>query len=96
MFFDGSRYLKVKEHQVVDPGNGDRQVTVKRSRGLSETDFGFEYVVQPGDRLDLLAFRFYRTPRKWWLICDANPDLMYPDDLLEPGRKIVIPKDRTV
>jgi len=47
--------------------------------------------VKQGDRLDLLANRFYRDSRLWWLIAEANPDYLYPDDLLEPGRQIIIP-----
>jgi len=49
--------------------------------------------VKEGDRLDLLAYRFYRSARKWWLIADANPDHMHPDELLVPGSRIVIPPD---
>lgn len=92
MFFRGSRYLTVGDYTAVD-GDG-REVKVKRTRPLVATAGNFVYQVKEGDRLDLLAQKFYRTPRKWWLIADANPGLMVPDDLLVPGRQIVIPRDR--
>ena len=36
----------------------------------------------------------YRNPEKFWLIADAN-DEMDPEDLLEPGRQLLIPPDRS-
>lgn len=92
MFFRGSRYLRVREYTVRD--DRGREVSVKRTRRRQELDGDFVYQVKSGDRLDLLAQKFYRTPRKWWRICDANPGLLYPDDLLEPGLELVIPRDR--
>lgn len=95
MFFKGSRYLAVKDYTVkVVEGDTSREVTVKRTRQPKKVTGSFVYQVKQGDRLDLLAYKFYRTPRKWWLICDANPELMYPDDLLVPGQRLIIPPDR--
>ena len=94
MLFEGSRYLRVKDQAV--PAPDGRPVQVKRVRPLEVPEGSFEYVAKEGDRLDLLAFRFYRTPRKWWLICDANPGVLYPDELLRPGQRIVVPPDRAV
>ena len=42
------------------------------------------------DRLDLLAYRYYRDPLKFWLICDASSQ-MDPFDVLEPGESLVVP-----
>ena len=92
MFFSESRYLKVKEYAVEDAQG--RSVKVKRARATLDLTGSFQYTVKEGDRLDLLAQKFYRSPRKWWLICDANPDLMYPDDLLKPGQVLVIPANQ--
>lgn len=92
MFFKGSRYLGVKDYTVVNEEG--REVSLKRTRKTVTVEADFIYQVKQGDRLDLLAYKFYRTPRKWWLICDANPHLMYPDDLLVPGTKLLIPRDR--
>jgi len=38
--------------------------------------------VQNRDRLDLLAMKYYSEPTKWWQICDANPQVEFPLDLL--------------
>ena len=92
MFFSESRYLKVKEYAVKDPQG--REVKVKRARPTLNLAGSFQYTVKGGDRLDLLAYKFYRSPRKWWLICDANHGLMYPDELLKPGQILIIPANQ--
>lgn len=93
-FFEGSRYLRVREYTVLD--DRGREVRVKRARLPEPVQPALTYQVRQGDRPDLLAHRFFRTPRKWWLLCDANPEIMHPDQLLEPGRVIRIPRDRAV
>jgi nucleoid-associated protein YgaU len=94
VFFSESRYLSVDEYVVQDAQG--RAVKVKRTRPTLDLTGSFQYTVKLGDRLDLLAQQFYRSPRKWWLICDANPGLMYPDDLLQPGRVLTIPPNHGI
>lgn len=92
MFFDGSRYLRVLDATLTDGPH--RSVPVKRTREPVPTDLALTYQVRAGDRLDALAFKFYRDARKWWLIADANPDVLTLEQLLEPGRLLRIPRDR--
>ena len=58
---------------------------------LSENDI-YMYTMR-GDRLDNLAFQFYRDPTLWWILLVANPDL--PNDSLYPtiGYQLRIPQD---
>lgn len=45
-----------------------------------------EYTLKPGDRLDALAQDFYGDGRFWWVIAEANPDVLLPADLVyTPG-----------
>lgn len=92
MFFSESRYLSVKEYTVTGPQG--TTVTVKRARPTLDLNGSFQYTVKDGDRPDLLSNQFYQSPRKWWLISDANPDVMYPDELLTPGRVLIIPPNQ--
>jgi nucleoid-associated protein YgaU len=49
------------------------------------------YIVQAGDRLDLIATRVLGDPLQYWRIADAN-DAMNPFDLVAvPGRALRIP-----
>jgi hypothetical protein len=44
------------------------------------------------DRLDHLAFRFYRDPTRFWRICDASSEVD-PFDVVAPGEPLPIPPD---
>jgi hypothetical protein len=92
MFFEGSRYRRVPDAPFTD-GTG-LSVTLKATREPVATDTALVYQVKEGDRLDLLAWRFFHDPRKWWLIADANPGTLDPADLLQPGKSIVTPRER--
>lgn len=35
-------------------------------------DIPFYYVVQDGDRLDTLSYKFYKTTANWWVLAKAN------------------------
>jgi phage tail protein X len=35
-------------------------------------DVPFYYVVQDGDRLDTLSYKFYKTTANWWVLAKAN------------------------
>jgi len=94
MIVKGSRYEKVGIYEAVDAdGNA---VKALKLRLIPETPAGYQHLFKSGDRLDLLAYTYYRNSEKFWLIADANPE-MDPDDLVaEPGRQLLIPPDRTI
>ena len=89
MFFKGTRYAKVGEHELTD-SNG-RVLRYKKVRFIPETRPQRGHTVTEGERLDNIAYRYYRDPERFWRVCDANRAL-WPDDLVaEPGRTILIP-----
>lgn len=46
-----------------------------------------------GDRLDNLAMHFYNDPHLWWIIVQANPDVLRRDSLrIKPGLELRIPQ----
>ena len=46
------------------------------------------------DRLDLLANQFYNNVDYWWIISNANPNIIKRDSfLLKPGLEIRIPQN---
>jgi hypothetical protein len=92
VIFKGSRYEKVGVVQVAGPDG--RAVSALDIRFIPPTPAGYRHTFKAGERLDTLAYNFYRNPEKFWLIADAN-DEMDPDDLMEPGRRLLIPPDRT-
>ncbi|MGY2012120.1 LysM peptidoglycan-binding domain-containing protein [Nocardia gipuzkoensis] len=49
-----------------------------------------QHEVVEGDRLDLIAARWYGDPELWWRIADANPSA-HPDELTgQIGRRLRI------
>ena len=57
------------------------------------SEFDVYVITTVGDRLDLLAYQFYRDSTLWWVISMANNNvtkgLMHP----EPGTQLRIPTD---
>jgi hypothetical protein len=89
MFFRGSRYEVVAEAELIT-ANG-RVIRYKRVRFITEVSGGLPCQVASGDRLDLIAYRYYQDPEQFWRICDANLALRPEDLTAEPGRLLVIP-----
>jgi nucleoid-associated protein YgaU len=92
MIFKGSRYAKTSTYEATGPDG--QQVKALSIRVIDNRPAGFFHTFRADERLDLLAFRFYRNPEKFWLIADANTE-MDPEDLLQPGRVLLIPPDVT-
>jgi hypothetical protein len=83
MFAKGSRYRNLTQSS---PANGGGQ----RLRGtdlrlIEPTPGQFLHTVRDRDRLDLLAYKYYSDPTRWWQICDANPQFAFPNDLIAGG-----------
>lgn len=81
MFTRGSRYRNLPESATVDAA-GER-LRGKDLRLIPETAGQFLHTVSEGDRLDLLAFKYYGDATKWWQIADANPQASLPSDLVD-------------
>lgn len=91
MIFKGSRYEKLASR--ASPARDGQMVLPLRI--IPPTPASVRHVVRQQDRLDLLAYEYYRDPQKFWLIADAN-DIVDPEELLVPGRTILIPPDRDI
>lgn len=72
-------------------GNDGVPLTLYAPRLAAVPATVLQHQVQAGDRLDLLAGRYFGDPLQYWRIVDANPTLD-PDDLLEVGRMLLIPQ----
>ena len=60
MFFDASRYLPVADYDIQDEAGNRRKL--KAARELVPGEAAITYQVREGDRLDLLAFKFFGFP----------------------------------
>lgn len=80
MFSKISRYRKLSD--VVTTDVKGRSLESRSLRLLPQVSGTFLHTVEEMDRLDHLAYKYYKQPRKWWRICDANAEFMSPRALL--------------
>jgi len=80
MFTKISRYYALPEVTSLDAQG--RLLPSKKLRLLPAVSASFQHTVKAVDRLDHLAYQYYKQPRKWWKICDANAEVMSPQALL--------------
>jgi hypothetical protein len=92
VIFKGSRYERTPLVEVTDARG--RTVAAIGIRITPNTPAGFVHTITESDRLDLLAYHYYRNPEKFWLIGDANASLDPLELARTPGRPILIPPDR--
>ena len=71
-------------------GTGGEEVELYVPRAAPAAAAVLVHRVVAGDRLDLLAQRYFGDPFQYWRIVDANPAFA-PEELLEPGTLLRIP-----
>jgi hypothetical protein len=86
-----SRYASTPILIVVDARAGTHPLLDLRA--TPPTPATLQITPTDSDRLDLLAFRFYRDATRFWRICDATSQLD-PFDVVAPGEPTPIPPDR--
>jgi hypothetical protein len=86
-----SRYVRTERTSVI-LGDGE-MAELLALRDIPRTDGVFYATPDATDRLDLLAYRYYRDPMKFWRICDAAPE-MDPFDVMAPGERLLIPPNK--
>ena len=75
----GSRYVN-SPVTVLTVRGVDRQVIT----GTAQKAYTFNYQsyqIVGGDTLESIAYAFYEDPSSWWIICDANPEVMNWQDM---------------
>lgn len=71
----GSRYeLSVVDYISLDALGDSYPVVFYEFEDLGTLTYQ-EYPWKEGDRLDNLAVKFYRNPKLWWIIAEANPEI---------------------
>jgi phage tail protein X len=62
---------------------------------VSPSDNDIYIITGQGDRLDLLASKYYGDTRMWWIIATAN-NLNDATLAVEPGRQLRIPSNTSI
>lgn len=80
MIFEGSRYRRARMLRV-RTASSDVQVAVYDNEPRSKSFTFFQYTTQQDDRFDLLAHKFLGNSELWWLISEANPEILSLGDV---------------
>jgi hypothetical protein len=86
MFSRISRYRTLPD--IITTDAEGRTLVSKTLRPLPEAPGTFRHTVEDADRVDHLAYKYYRQPTKWWRLSDANPEFLSPQALL--GKEPVV------
>ena len=97
MFLQKSRYKNARpfEFKRQEPAGQPGVFRGVRARDVFTLDGMVEHIVTDTDRIDLLAQHYYGDDRLWWRIIDANPQLLFADQLIGKdylGKAILIPQ----
>lgn len=74
MIFSDSRYATGTILKAFDARKSNYQITVFRNFPEESSAF-YYYTWVEGDRMDILAHKFYGNPAMWWKIMDYNPEI---------------------
>lgn len=90
-----SRYNSSQFEQPasLDADNNHRYYTALIDPTIPRSYTDIYIVSSFGDRLDLLAGKYYGDPSMWWIIASANTELRKDSIYLEPGVQVRIPTD---
>jgi hypothetical protein len=75
---------------VVDSTKGVRYNQSAIPTTIPAEDVPFYYVSRMGDRLDTVSTAFYKSPKYWWVIAQAN-GLVNGTLAVAPGTRLFIP-----
>lgn len=85
-----SRYARTPTVEIIT-ASGEKRV-IFDIRDVPATSASLTHVVAPGERVDHLAYRYYRDARRYWRIADASDELD-PFELIVAGDTLPIPPD---
>lgn len=86
---NNSRYANNRIVAVTDGAGKVRPTIVIEPPGEQRINYA-TYTWQDGDQIEYLAWSAYRDEQAWWVIADANPEIMYWNDLPR-GTEVRVP-----
>jgi hypothetical protein len=79
MILPNSRYANSTVATVDKDGSDVAVIVPSAQRSYS---FGFaNHQVRVGERIDSIAYQYFTDATMWWKIADANPEILFWDNL---------------
>ncbi len=88
-FFGASSYSRKIGPSPGQPATAQKPVVLYKPRFVEPGEVRVLHTVGPGERLDLIANRYFSNPNGFFLVADQN-DCLDAEDLVEPGRTLKI------
>lgn len=89
--YTGSRYeYSLIDFFAVKPGGAENPTVFYDFPDIGYLSY-YTHTYVTGERLDQLAYKYYKRPGLWWLIMDHNPEIKNPFSIT-PGTLLRIPR----
>jgi hypothetical protein len=85
--------MRYTTRDIIQTPTGTKYLKLKRYPNIPLSEDDIYVITTIGDRLDLLAYSYYRNPEYWWIISSANNNINKGSMFLTPGTQLRIPTD---
>jgi hypothetical protein len=84
--------MRYNNSKILNDKTGVKYLSSRIYPKILPNDNDIYIISEAGDRLDLLANKYYQTPSLWWIIAVAN-NLNDANFSIEPGLQLRIPSN---
>jgi len=85
-----NRYIKL--NKIINSETKKQYYKRAKYPTINPSSSDIYIITSVGDRLDTLAYQFYKNSQLWWIISISNPNIVRRDSYhLKPGLQIRIP-----
>jgi hypothetical protein len=85
--------MRYNQNTILTNTSGQLYFKAKKYPPIPPLESDVYIVTVQGDRLDLLAFTYYKDSKLWWIISMANNNITRGSMFPEPGIQLRIPTD---
>jgi nucleoid-associated protein YgaU len=85
--------MRYNKSDILTTSTGQQYYKAKKYPPVPPSASDVYLVTVQGDRLDLIAYTYYKDPTLWWVISMVNNDITFGSMFPEPGTQLRIPTD---
>lgn len=85
--------MRYNKSDILVTSSGQQYYKAKKYPYIPPTENDIYLVTTMGDRLDLIAYSYYKDATLWWIIAAANNNVNFGSMFPEPGIQLRIPTD---
>jgi nucleoid-associated protein YgaU len=85
--------MRYNKSDILTTSTGQQYYKAKKYPPVPPLASDVYLVTVQGDRLDLIAYTYYKDSTLWWVISMVNNDITFGSMFPEPGTQLRIPTD---